>query len=245
MNISRTPTISTGAESSIIDEIWTSTNERKYFHTSTMSSEIDSNLNIHENNRSLEMRDKDSYINDVENNKDIQKRSYYPSTPTTSGLGSSIEKTQSIETPRSHDPPSHLWYSRVDDFSNYNTVKSSHAITRQPRPNPDWFKNDNKFISHRKFCGLQRNDDNEIWSSKIDNTNNISGYMTQQNRQHRCYHQARKSFSTSMMTDLAAMLSDSQQSLGSTSILVSLYYLHKTLIILLITSVSLIILNYI
>ncbi|CAG5107081.1 Protein of unknown function, partial [Cotesia congregata] len=225
----RTPTISTGADSSIIDEIWTSSNDRKYFHASTMSSEMDSNLNIHENNRSLELRDKDSYLNDVENNKDPHKRSYYPSTPTTSGLGSSIEKTQSIETPRSHDPPSHLWYSRADDFSNYNTVKSSHAITRQPRPNPDWFKNDNKFISHRKFGGRPRNDDTEIWSSKIDNTNNMSGYMTQQNRQHRCYHQARKSFSTSMMTDLAAMLSDSQQSLGSTSILVSLSPIYLTI----------------
>ncbi|KAK2581419.1 hypothetical protein KPH14_005095 [Odynerus spinipes] len=224
----RTPTTSTGIGSSIADEIWTSANERKgFFRTSTTSTGIGSSLNLHENNRSLESRDGDFYSTDIEDTKDTCRR-FYPTTPTTSGLGSSSDR-QSVETQRgSSDLPDHLWASAMaDGFSRFNAMKSLHTITRQPRPNHDWVKTEriSRFSKHRTI-GRSPERENQIWTSKLINEGDIvaSGYATQKILgQHGCHHQARRSFSTSIVADLAVTPNGSQQSIGSTEFLVSLF----------------------
>nr|XP_050859062.1 uncharacterized protein LOC127067776 isoform X2 [Vespula vulgaris]XP_050859063.1 uncharacterized protein LOC127067776 isoform X2 [Vespula vulgaris] len=223
----RTPTTSTGIGSSIADEIWTSANERKtFFRTSTTSTGIGSSLNLHENNRSLESRDGIFYSTDIEDNKDTCRR-FYPNTPTTSGLGSSSDR-QSVETQRgSRDLPDHLWASAMaDGFSRFNAMKSLHTITRQPRPNHDWVKTEriSRFSKHRTI-GRSPDRDNQIWTTTklINNEDDVvvtSGYSTQKIlNQHGCHHQARRSFSTSIVADLAITPTGSHQSLGSNEFL--------------------------
>lgn len=217
----RTPTTSTGIDSSITDEIWTSANEAKFFRTSTTSTGIGSSLNLHENNRSLESRDGDFYSTDIEDSKDTYRR-YYPTTPTTSGLGSSSDR-QSVETQRgSKDLPDHLWAAAMEDgFSRFNAMKSLQTITRQPRPNHDWVKTEriSRFTKHRTISQSPQQEE-EIWTSKL--SENVSGYATQRiNGPHKCHSQARRSFSTSIVADLAVTPDGSQQSLGSAEFLVS------------------------
>ena len=203
----RTPTTSTGIGSSIIDEIWTSANDRKFYRTPTTSTGIGSSVNLRdENNRSLESRD----------------GKYYPTTPTTSGLGSSSER-QSIETQRSGDLPDHLWAAAMEDgFSRFNAMKSLQTITRQPRPNHDWVKTEriSRFTKHRTISQSPEKEQ-EIWTSRL-NEINVSGYATSRTPQHRCHHQTRRSFSTSIVAELAGTpITGSQQSLGSAEFLVS------------------------
>ncbi|KAI4485001.1 hypothetical protein M0802_012872 [Mischocyttarus mexicanus] len=227
----RTPTTSTGIGSSIADEIWTSANERKtFFRTSTTSTGIGSSINLHENNRSLESRDGIFYSTDIEDNKDTCRR-FYPNTPTTSGLGSSSDR-QSIETQReSRDLPDHLWASAMaDGFSRFNAMKSLHTITRQPRPNHDWVKTEriSRFSKHRTI-GRSPDRENQIWTtSKLINESRdvpATGYATQKIlNQHGCHHQARRSFSTSIVADLAITPTGSQQSLGSNEFLIKYNY---------------------
>lgn len=218
----RTPTTSTGIDSSITDEIWTSANEAKFFRTSTTSTGIGSSLNLHENNRSLESRDADFYSTDIEDSKDTYRR-FFPNTPTTSGLGSSSDR-QSVETRRgSKDLPDHLWAAAMEDgFSRFNAMKSLQTITRQPRPNHDWVKTEriSRFTKHRTI-GQSPQREEEIWTSKL-NESNVSTYATQRmNGPHKCHHQTRRSFSTSIVADLAVTPDGSQQSLGSGEFLVS------------------------
>ncbi|XP_076480576.1 uncharacterized protein LOC143302416 [Bombus vancouverensis nearcticus] len=218
----RTPTTSTGIDSSITDEIWTSANEAKFFRTSTTSTGIGSSLNLHENNRSLESRDGDFYSTDIEDSKDTYRR-FFPNTPTTSGLGSSSDR-QSVETQRgSKDLPDHLWAAAMEDgFSRFNAMKSLQTITRQPRPNHDWVKTEriSRFTKHRTISQSPQREE-EIWTSKL-NENNVSSYATQRiNGPHKCHHQTRRSFSTSIVADLAITPDGSQQSLGSGEFLVS------------------------
>lgn len=221
-HIPRTPTTSTGIDSSITDEIWTSANEAKFFRTSTTSTGIGSSLNLHENNRSLESRDADFYSTDIEDSKDTYRR-FFPNTPTTSGLGSSSDR-QSVETRRgSKDLPDHLWAAAMEDgFSRFNAMKSLQTITRQPRPNHDWVKTEriSRFTKHRTI-GQSPQREEEIWTSKL-NESNVSTYATQRmNGPHKCHHQTRRSFSTSIVADLAVTPDGSQQSLGSGEFLVS------------------------
>ena len=216
----RTPTTSTGIDSSITDEIWTSANEAKFFRTSTTSTGIGSSLNLHENNRSLESRDGDFYSTDIEDSKDTYRR-VFPNTPTTSGLGSSSDR-QSVETQRgSKDLPDHLWAAAMEDgFSRFNAMKSLQTITRQPRPNHDWVKTEriSRFTKHRTISQSPQREE-EIWTSKLNENN---GYGTERiNGQHNCHHQTRRSFSTSVVADLAVTPDGSQQSLGSGEFLVS------------------------
>lgn len=221
----RTPTTSTGIDSSITDEIWTSANEAKFFRTSTTSTGIGSSLNLnHENNRSLESRDTDFYSTDIEDSKDTYRR-FFPNTPTTSGLGSSSDR-QSVETrPGSKDLPDHLWAAAMEDgFSRFNAMKSLQTITRQPRPNHDWVKTEriSRFTKHRTIGQSSPQREEEIWTSKL-NESNVSTYATQRmmNGPHKCHHQTRRSFSTSIVADLAVTPDGSQQSLGSGEFLVS------------------------
>lgn len=221
--IPRTPTTSTGIDSSITDEIWTSANEAKFFRTSTTSTGIGSSLNLHENNRSLESRDADFYSTDIEDSKDTYRR-FFPNTPTTSGLGSSSDR-QSVETRRgSKDLPDHLWAAAMEDgFSRFNAMKSLQTITRQPRPNHDWVKTEriSRFTKHRTI-GQSPQREEEIWTSKLNESNVVSTYATQRmNGPHKCHHQTRRSFSTSIVADLAVTPDGSQQSLGSGEFLVS------------------------
>ncbi|XP_071568084.1 uncharacterized protein [Temnothorax nylanderi] len=214
----RTPTTSTGIGSSITDEIWTSANERRFCRTSTTSTGIGSSLNLHENNRSLESRDGDFYSTDIEDSKDTSYRRYYPTTPTTSGLGSSSDR-QSVETQcGSRDLPDHLWAAAMEDgFSRFNAMKSLQTITRQPRPNHDWVKTEriSRFTKHRTISQSPQREQ-EIWTSKLNESAVVSGYATQRNLgPHKCHHQARRSFSTSIVADLAVTPDGSQQSLGS------------------------------
>lgn len=224
----RTPTTSTGIDSSITDEIWTSANEAKFFRTSTTSTGIGSSLNLHENNRSLESRDADFYSTDIEDSKDTYRR-FFPNTPTTSGLGSSSDR-QSVETRRgSKDLPDHLWAAAMEDgFSRFNAMKSLQTITRQPRPNHDWVKTEriSRFTKHRTI-GQSPQREEEIWTSKL-NESNVSTYATQRmNGPHKCHHQTRRSFSTSIVADLAVTPDGSQQSLGSGEFLVSFLCLSR------------------
>ncbi|XP_024938104.1 uncharacterized protein LOC112493602 isoform X2 [Cephus cinctus] len=211
----RTPTTSTGIGSSITDEIWTSANERKFFRTSTTSTGIGSSLNLQDNNRSLESRDGDFYSTDIEDSKDTYRR-FYPNTPTTSGLGSSSDR-QSVETQRSRDLPDHLWAAAMEDgFSRFNAMKSLQTITRQPRPNHDWVRTEriSRFTKHRTISQSPQREQ-EIWTTTLNDAS-VSGYATQRNPMaHRCHHQARRSFSTSIVADLAVTPNGSQQSLGS------------------------------
>ncbi|KYN29242.1 hypothetical protein ALC57_01365 [Trachymyrmex cornetzi] len=221
----RTPTTSTGIGSSITDEIWTSANERRFCRTSTTSTGIGSSLNLHENNRSLESRDGDFYSTDIEDSKDTSYRRFYPTTPTTSGLGSSSDR-QSVETQcGSRDLPDHLWAAAMEDgFSRFNAMKSLQTITRQPRPNHDWVKTEriSRFTKHRTISQSPQHEQ-EIWTSKLNESAVVSGYATQRNfGPHKCHHQARRSFSTSIVADLAVTPDGSQQSLGSGEFLVSL-----------------------
>ncbi|EZA51955.1 hypothetical protein X777_09270 [Ooceraea biroi] len=222
----RTPTTSTGIDSSITDEIWTSASEvRRFCRTSTTSTGIGSSLNLHENNRSLESRDGDFYSTDIEDSKDTSYRRFYPTTPTTSGLGSSSDR-QSVETQcGSRDLPDHLWAAAMEDgFSRFNAMKSLQTITRQPRPNHDWVKTEriSRFTKHRTISQSPQHEQ-EIWTSKLNESAVVSGYATQRNLgPHKCHHQARRSFSTSIVADLAITPDGSQQSLGSAEFLVSL-----------------------
>lgn len=180
-------------------------------------------MNLHENNRSLESRDGDFYSTDIEDSKDTYRR-FYPTTPTTSGLGSSSDR-QSVETQcGSRDLPDHLWAAAMEDgFSRFNAMKSLQTITRQPRPNHDWVKTEriSRFTKHRTISQSPQREQ-EIWTSKL-NESGVSGYATQRNLgPHKCHHQARRSFSTSIVADLAVTPDGSQQSLGSGEFLVSL-----------------------
>ncbi|KOX71072.1 hypothetical protein WN51_03613 [Melipona quadrifasciata] len=227
----RTPTTSTGIDSSITDEIWTSANEAKFFRTSTTSTGIGSSLNLHENNRSLESRDGDFYSTDIEDSKDTYRR-VFPNTPTTSGLGSSSDR-QSVETQRgSKDLPDHLWAAAMEDgFSRFNAMKSLQTITRQPRPNHDWVKTEriSRFTKHRTISQSPQREE-EIWTSKL-NENNVSGYATDRiNGPHKCHHQTRRSFSTSVVADLAVTPDGSQQSLGSGEFLATNPYFYSACI---------------
>lgn len=227
----RTPTTSTGIGSSITDEIWTSANERRFCRTSTTSTGIGSSLNLHENNRSLESRDGDFYSTDIEDSKDTSYRRFYPTTPTTSGLGSSSDR-QSVETQcGSRDLPDHLWAAAMEDgFSRFNAMKSLQTITRQPRPNHDWVKTEriSRFTKHRTISQSPQREQ-EIWTSKLNESPVVSNYATQRSLgPHKCHHQARRSFSTSIVADLAVTPDGSQQSLGSGEFLVSLVVVSCT-----------------
>lgn len=176
----------------------------------------------------MESRDGIFYSTDIEDNKDTCRR-FYPNTPTTSGLGSSSDR-QSVETQRgSRDLPDHLWASAMaDGFSRFNAMKSLNTITRQPRPNHDWVKTEriSRFSKHRTI-GRSPERDNQIWTTTqlINNEEDAvvaSGYSTQRIlNQHGCHHQARRSFSTSIVADLAITPTGSHQSLGSNEFLVS------------------------
>jgi len=197
---------------------------RRFCRTSTTSTGIGSSLNLHENNRSLESRDGDFYSTDIEDSKDTSYRRFYPTTPTTSGLGSSSDR-QSVETQcGSRDLPDHLWAAAMEDgFSRFNAMKSLQTITRQPRPNHDWVKTEriSRFTKHRTISQSPQREQ-EIWTSKLNESAIVSGYATQRNLgPHKCHHQARRSFSTSIVADLAVTPDGSQQSLGSGEFLVS------------------------
>lgn len=213
----------TAAAADSADEIWTLSNERKFFRTSTTSTGIGSSLNLRdENNRSLESRDCDFYSTDIEDSKEPYRK-YYPNTPTTSGLGSSTDR-QSVETQRSKDLPDHLWAAAMEDgFSRFNAIKSLQTITRQPRPNHDWVRTEkiSRFAKHRTISQSPQRELPEIWTSKLNETD-ISGFATQRIiGPHKCHHQTRRSFSTSIVADLALTPAGSQQSLGSAEFLVS------------------------
>ncbi|KMR05133.1 hypothetical protein RF55_202 [Lasius niger] len=103
-------------------------------------------------------------------------------------------------------------------------MKSLQTITRQPRPNHDWVKTEriSRFTKHRTISQSPQREQ-EIWTSKLNESPVVSGYGTQRNLgPHKCHHQARRSFSTSIVADLAITPDGSQQSLGSGEFLVSL-----------------------
>lgn len=211
----RTPTTSTGIGSSVTDEIWTLANERRPFRAST--SGLGSSLNLHDNNRSLESRDGDFCSTDVEDSKDAYRR-YYPSTP-----GSSCER-------RSRD---HMWGTSVDDASfiassrfNLGNIVTGTTVTRQPRPNHDWMRTERVSRFKHRTISQSPNREDEIWTSKLNDINNSIGYGNHNQRMtpviHKCHHQARRSFSTSIVADLATTSpKGSQQSLGSHEFMVS------------------------
>lgn len=234
LSYNRTPTVSTGVGSSLGEEIWTTSaaEHRRIFRTSTASSGgLGSALNLLDHQP-------DFYSTDVEDAREPFRRYYPCSTPTTSGLGSSCER-QSIETRNSRaEFPDHLWAN--DDSASYaarlnaalNGSLQRGAVTRQPRPNHDWVRTErvSRFNKHRTISQSPRRDEPETWSSRFNEITGTAttagGYATHRHSAtvHKCHHQARRSFSTSVVADLALPSSPrgSQQSLGSREFMVSL-----------------------
>lgn len=214
VHLSRTLSGATGLDISPSDEIWTLSNERKFLRTSTTSTGLGSSLRD-DNNRSL---DCDLYSTDLEDSqsRDGPYRRYYPNTPTTSGLGSSSERSKEL--------PEQFW---GEGSARFGTGKSLQTITRQPRPNHDWVRTERiaRYTKHRTISQSPRRELQlpELWPSKLAEPDEVglSGFATQRPGGHRCRHQARRSFSTSIVADLAVTPDGSQQSLGSAEYQVS------------------------
>lgn len=135
----------------------------------------------------------------------------------TSGLGSSSE------TSRSKDRPDHLWAAAMEDgFSRFNAVKSMQTITRQPRS--EWTRTEriSRYAKHRTISQQSPRRELDIWTSKLNEADiRMSGFATNHRSNAKCKHQTRRSFSTSIVADLAITPEGSQPSLDSPEYTVS------------------------